>query len=123
MHQSNDLLCLSHWLQAQSTCPQLSLGPLGSLRPQYLSAMAFLKAFFPFLWETCKSNQESLTSGFVLLSGWIPGLGNTERLLVNCLGDKVVFWINLYLNLHIHIFVGLKNMGHALKISVKKLWA
>lgn len=98
---SNDLLCFSHWL-CRCMYPQfyqLSLESLSSPRPQYLSAVTFLKPFSHFCsksvdgkWKMSEPNQ--LTASFVSLLAWIPGLfisqlGNMEGFLVNCLEDKL----------------------------------
>lgn len=80
MHQSNDLLCFSHWF-----CRLRFLSSL--LRTLELSKTSvpfccdLSKGFFPFLFKICgrevgneHPNQQSLTASFRFLPGWIPGL-------------------------------------------------
>lgn len=120
VHWSNDLLCFS-WC----TYPefyQLSLGSLSSLRLQYLSAVTFLKGF-----------AISVQNLWITSGGWVSQINWAKSIAGFCLGGflvcfsagkhgrvssqlferqiPVVFWINLYLNLYRHFFIGLKISG------------
>lgn len=131
VHWSNDLLCFSCCTYPEFY--QLSLGSLSSLRPQYLSAVTFLKDF-----------AISVQNLWITSGGWVSQINWAKSIAGFCLGgflvyfsvgkhgrvssqlferqNPVVFWINLYLNLYRHIFYRFKNFRRNLSITVKKLW-